>query len=264
MKLITLTTDLGTADPYVGMVRGTLFRLFPGIQVVDISHEIPPYDIQRCALFVKWSFRSFPPGTIHIFGCDPMGSASEQGGIVARFEGHYFVGPNNGIMTLIAGGEEFECRKISHPDLIPQPLSQQSFLIRDLYAPAAALLASGADLDEIGPPIQPKDITYPEPVYTDPFIRGQIIHVDRFGNCITNISRKLFSQAKNNRAFKIVVRNHSLTKIYLGYEKSMTGGDPIAIFGSDGQLEICVILGSASGLFGLNIGHSVTLEYLNK
>lgn len=262
MKLITLTTDLGNADPYVGIVKGTLYRLFPSIQVVDISHEVPAYDIQRCALFLKWAYPAFPKKTIHIFGCDPVGSGN-QGGIVAYFDDHFFVGPDNGIMTLIAAGKPYECRQISNPDLISSPL-QQSFLIRDLYAPAAALLASGADLDEIGPMVQPKDITYPEPVYSDPFIRGQIIHIDHFGNCITNISRPLFTEAKKERSFKIVFRNHSLTRIFMGYEKSMQGGDPLAIFGSDGHLEICVILGSASGLFGLNLGHSVTLEFIQK
>ncbi len=262
MKLITLTTDLGNKDPYVGIVKGTLYRLFPSIQIVDISHEVPQFDIQRCALFLKWAYPSFPKDSIHIFACDPSGS-SEQGGIVAYFEGQYFVGPDNGIMTLIAGEKPYECRQISHPDLIPKAL-HQSFLIRDMYAPAAALLASGADLDEIGPPVDPKDITYSEPVYNDPFIRGQIIHVDHFGNCITNISRSLFSEAKSDRAFKIVFRNHSLSRIFLGYEKIMQGGDPIAIFGADGHLEICVILGSASSLFGLNIGHSITLEFVQK
>jgi S-adenosylmethionine hydrolase len=259
MKIITLTTDLGLSDPYVGMVKGTLFRLFPKVQVIDISHTIQNYDIQRCAFLLKWAYPSFPEGSVHIFGCDPSGSV-QQGGIAAFFKGHYFVGPDNGIMTLIAGGEKFECRRISNPDLLP-PDPKPSFLIQDVYAPAAALLASGAGLDEIGPETLPKDITYPEPVYSDPFIRGHIIHVDHFGNCITNISRTLFSSAKKNRPFKIVFRNHNLSRIFLGYEKAMQGGDPIAVFGSHGNLEICVILGSASSLFGLNVGHSITLEY---
>ncbi len=259
MKIITLTTDLGLMDPYVAMVKGTLFRLYPPIQVVDISHTIENYDTQRCALMLKLAYPTFPTGSIHIFGADPMGSAT-QGGIVAFYNGHYFVGPDNGIMTLIAGNDTFECRRISNPDLLSTNL-KPSFLILDLYAPAAALLASGADLDEIGPETEPKETTYPEPVYSDPFIRGQIIHVDHFGNCISNIPRTLFSAAKKERSFKITVRNHALNRIFLGYEKSMHGGDPIAIFGSHGNLEICVILGSACSLLGLNIGHNITLEY---
>lgn len=262
MTLITLTSDLGTADPYVAMVKGTLYRLYSKITVVDISHEVPPFDKQRCAYIVRWAYSSFPKGTIHLFGCDP-GTSLSTGGIVASMDGHYFIGPDNGIMSLIALEKPYECRHISNKNLFPD-IIQPSFLIRDLYAYAAAYLASGGTFEEMGIEAESQQMTNREPNVTDTAIRGEIIYVDRFGNCITNITRDTFSRLKNGRSFNIIFRNHSLRKIYLEYDNSLHGGEPIALFGSTGHLEICAILGSASALFGLNIGHNITLEFNNK
>jgi len=262
MRIITLTTDLGHSDPYVAMVKGTLYRLYSKVQVIDISHEVPPFDRLRCAYLLRWAYPSFPENSIHIFACD-SGNAQSGYGIAVKFNGHYFIGPDNGIMGLISLGEDIKSHKISNPNLLPDAM-HRSFIVRDVYAYTAAFIASGAPLEEVGEEIIPVFNTNREPLASDPVIRGEIIHIDHFGNCITNITRSVFTEMKKNRGFKIVFRNHELYKIYLEYDRSIEGGDPIALFGQYGHLEIAALYGSASTLFGLNIGHTISLEFLNK
>jgi S-adenosyl-L-methionine hydrolase (adenosine-forming) len=262
MRIITLTSDLGHKDPYLPMVKGKLLRLYPDIQIHDISHEIPVYDRIRCAHMLRWTYRSFPEDSIHIFSVE-AGTAQSGNGLIAKLNQHYFIGPDNGIISLIALDEEFECYRINNPLIIPDRF-QPSLLIRDVFTNVAAFIASGGPIEEVGDLMEPISIGNREPLVREDIIRGEIIHIDRFGNCITNITRVLFQEMKDNRPFKITFRNHELNKIYLEYDRSIDMGDPIALFGATGHLEIASIYGNAHTLFGLNIGHNISLEFINK
>lgn len=262
MRIITLTSDLGHQDPYLPMVKGKLLGLYPDIQIHDISHEIPPYDRIRCAYMLRWTYTSFPEGTIHIFAVE-AGSTQNGKGIIAKCNNHFFIGPDNGIISLIALDDALECYSIQSPIIVPD-FYHPSLLIRDVFTSVAAFIASGGPIEEVGEPITPFTIGNREPLVRDDVMRGEIIHIDRFGNCITNITRSLFQEFKNNRPFKISFRNQELSKIYLEYDRSIDMGDPIALFGATGHLEIASIYGNAHTLFGLNIGHGITLEFINK
>lgn len=262
MRIITLTSDLGHQDPYLPMVKGKLLSLYSDIQIFDISHEIPVYDRIRCAYMLRWTYNSFPEGSIHIYSVD-AGSAQNGNGLVAKLNQHYFIGPDNGIISLIALNQEFECYQINNPLIIPENF-QPSLLIRDVFTNVAAFLASGGPIEEVGDIKEPIRIGNREPLVRDNVIRGEIIHIDRFGNCITNITRKLFQELKDNRPFKIMFRNHELSKIYLEYDRNLDMSDPVALFGATGHLEIASIYGSAHSLFGLNNGHNISLEFINK
>lgn len=245
MPIITLLTDFGTADAYVGEMKGVLLTRAPEATVVDISHEVPPQDVEAGRLAVARYWRRFPPGTVHLAVVDP-GVGSPRAALAVASDGRFLVGPDNGLLSpalLLPGA-----RAIA---LSEAPGASPTFHGRDVFAPAAAALTIGVSLESLGSLVSdPLVHRTPEAVRReDGAIVGQVITVDRFGNAITNLV------GVRGGAVEVAGRRVSLVRVYADVER----GAACALVGSSGLLEIAVRDGSAALELGLARGSEVVL-----
>ena len=244
--IITLTTDFGTADGYVGEVKGVLASHAPDAELVDITHDIPPQDVDRGRLTVARIWRRFPPGTIHLVVVDP-GVGTDRAALAVRSDGRFLVGPDNGVLSpalLHAGALAVE---------LPLPArSSATFHGRDVFAPAAAALARGESIDALGG-IAAKPIVRrtPEPVRrADGAFEGQVIVLDRFGNAVTNLI------GLRGGTIEIAGQSVSIRHTYA----EVPSGEPVAVTGSTGFIEIAVRDGDAARTLGIHRGDRVVLR----
>jgi S-adenosylmethionine hydrolase len=257
-RIITLMTDFGTSDHYVGVMKGVILNINLQAQIVDITHTIPPQDIHGAALLIDAAYRYFPAGTIHLIVVDP-GVGSHRRAIICQTKTACFICPDNGILTHILHNEE-HIRTVSVENSVYfLPQISNTFHGRDIFAPVAAHLSRGVPIDKLGSPlIDPVRLPIPEPKVTNEVIVGHIIWIDAFGNLVTNISREIFeSLAGRNSAVihagiaKIERLNHSYTEAEIG--------EPLAIIGSSNRLEISINQGNATQVLGLKRGDAVTI-----
>ena len=244
--LITLLTDFGTADGYVAEMKGVLLTSAPAVQVVDLSHDIAPHDVEAARLAVARYWRRFPPGTIHVVVVDP-GVGSDRQAIAVLSEGRFLVGPDNGVLSpalLLPGG-----RAVSLP--VPADAAP-TFHGRDVFAPAAAALARGAPLDSLGQPLEEPVIRRtPEAVREDDgWLRGEVIVIDRFGNAVTNLL------GVHRGDVRIGTRDVPLRRTYA----DVATGEAIALVGSSGLIEIAVRDGNAAHTLALSRGSIVRVR----
>lgn len=259
MPIITLTSDLGDGSHYAAIIKGTILRLLPSANLVDVTHSISNYDIMHAAYVVGRSFHAFPPGTVHMIGVDPEQTDYQAEAIAVKCEGHFFVGPNNGVISLICDHLSADCYKIGLESVILTEFPR-SFRAARVFASAAAYLASGGDIEGLGEAIPLKDIRWGDPSYSNNCLRGKIIHIDRFGNAITNIQREEFMELKQERRFEIFIRNVRLRRIVSTYS-DVSKADALAIFGESRRLEIAMREASAAELLGLKLHDMITIEF---
>lgn len=254
--IITLTTDFGTRDAYVASMKGVLLSLCPSATLVDITHEVPPQDIRAGAYLLDHACRWFPQGTVHLAVVDP-GVGGARRPIAVRTERHTFVGPDNGLLSRAGVRERvLEAVQITERRYALPEISR-TFHGRDLFAPAAARLAQGLSLSALGPPA-PDRVQLPDlkPILSGDVMTGSVIHIDRFGNAITNILEPDFRAFVGAGPFEITTRSIRLTVLSDSYD-AVPPGAPLAIFGSGGELEISVNSGDASASFGIRGGEPV-------
>ncbi|MDP5171444.1 MAG: SAM-dependent chlorinase/fluorinase [Bacteroidia bacterium] len=259
MPIITLTSDLGDGSHYSAIVKGAILRLLPSANLVDVTHTISNYDIMHAAYVVGRSFRAFPEGTVHVVAVDPEQAEEQAEAIAVAWEGHYFVGPNNGVLSLICDQLPVESRRIVMSSVLLDQYPR-SFRAARVFAPAAAFLASGGELEELGPEVPLKDLRWGDPSYSNNCLRGKIIHIDRFGNAITNIHKNEFLELKMERRFEIFIRNVRLRRIVTTYS-DVSKADALAIFGESDRLEIAMRETSAAELLGLKLHDMITIEF---
>lgn len=259
MAIITLTSDWGLSDYYVGAVKGVIYSYCPQAIIVDITHNITPFDLKNAGFIVKNCYKNFPEGTIHILGIDTEES-DEFSHIVVKADGHYFIGCDNGIFSIIIGDTPYEAVTIE----IPQDTGYFTFSSRDRFAKVASMLASGCQLSEIGNPHNSLKIIFPlQPTYNANFIHGYVIYIDNYQNLITNISKELFDKVRNKRDFNITFTNiNYVIKDILNCYRDAKDVSIMALFGSHGFLEIAINRGNASELLGLNIDSDVFVKFL--
>lgn len=269
MAIITLTTDFGTADAYVAAMKGVIWSVAPQVQIADISHDIRPQDLAHGAFVFRHAFEYFPPGAIHVVVVDP-GVGTPRRLIAARAAGHFILAPDNGVLTLVA--QDFlmnEVRAITRRDWF-RPAPAATFHGRDILAPVAARLASGAPFDEIGPAIaEPlKSLSLPPPeVAPDGALVGCIIQIDRFGNLISNLRRWTIDDWSARRGIQtatVRLRTANAGDINVGTIShtyaDANPGDPLALFGSNADaLEIAIRDGSAAAHFKATVGAIIVL-----
>lgn len=249
MRAITLLTDFGTADYFVGAMKGAILSINPQAVIVDITHETPAQDVAAGAFTLLAAFDTFPEGTVHVAVVDP-GVGSERRPIVVAAGNHLFVGPDNGIFTYIYERESsFEVVHITDEKYFRNPVST-TFHGRDIFAPVAAALSTGVDFASFGSPIV-------DPVRLMNSSEPQIIHIDRFGNLITNITRDQFKDGTQLSVNGTVI--NAFRKFY--GESGGAIGEPFAIWGSAGFLEIAIDGGSAAESLAVKPGASVTLNH---
>ena len=259
--IITLTTDFGLNDHFVGTMKGAILSLAPEAEIVDICHSVQAFDILDGALTLAQAYSYFPVRTVHVVVVDP-GVGSSRRPILASSERQNFVAPDNGVLSLIYAREErLSVRHITSEHYFLQPLSN-TFHGRDIFAPVAAYLAKGVDHEKFGDEITDfVRFNAPRPKVIDPkTIRGVVLKVDRFGNLVTNITPQdvpLLFQPKPP-AFKIVVGKNEITSMKTNYAEGAPG-EVFGILGSMGYLEIAANRGAAAQLVAAGKGAEVNV-----
>jgi S-adenosyl-L-methionine hydrolase (adenosine-forming) len=262
MRLITLMTDFGLKDGNVGVMKGVILGIAPQAQIVDISHLIPAQNVAEAALILLRSALYFPSETIHIVVVDP-GVGTARRPMAARLGSQLFVGPDNGVITLLLEYAEQQGwpTEFVHLDK-PQfwlPKVSHVFHGRDIFAPTAAHLANGKTLAEVGRPItDPIRLALPKPTQTPTGWRGEIIHIDHFGNAASNIRVEHLAEVDQR---KITVQLGGMTIAGLVQTfGERAPGEVVALYGSTGNLIISVVNGRAAEQFGIKIGDPLTVS----
>lgn len=247
MPIITLLTDYGTTDSYVGEVKGVLLSRVPGVTLVDLTHEIPPGDIAAAAYVLGRCWVQFPPGTVHLAVVDP-GVGTSRNALALSAAGQFLVGPDNGLFSGILRGTAIEAAILATP-----ASASATFLGRDLFGPAAAALALGTPLRTLGAPYAevPRRVSGAVPHYEGKMVVGEVIYVDRYGNLVTNLTSDLVPSYAVLEAESLAIGPLRTT---FG---DVAAGGLLAYLGSGGTVEIAVRGGSASRRLGLGVGGRV-------
>jgi hypothetical protein len=275
MAIITLTTDFGWKDPYVGAVKGAIHKELQNVNIVDISHDVSPFHIAEAAYIIEKAYGSFPEGTIHIIGVDAE-HTPENKHVAILLNGHYFICADNGVLCLIMS--KLKAEKMVEINIHDRISS--NFTTLDVFVSTACHIARGGTLEVIGKPIKSlRSITGIHPIIAEgqTYINGQIIYIDNYGNSVTNISRELFTQVGRGRKFELFARSERIKIIYERYSdfvdfdievsKRDKDGKGLAVFNSSGLIEIATYrsnprtVGSASTLFGLQIDQPVIVNF---
>jgi S-adenosylmethionine hydrolase len=246
--IITLTTDFGLSDPFVGIMKGVILGIAPDTQLVDISHEVRSYDILEGAFLIDTAYRYFPKGTVHVVVVDP-GVGSARRPIAVAFDGHVFVGPDNGVLSAVLSEEAYH---ITNSKLFLDSVSR-TFHGRDIFAPVAAHLARGGALETVGPRIG--DLVkkpLPKPALQDGKVVACVLRTDKYGNLITNLRREDLSDG-----FFIRIAGIRIMRLCNTFSEA-TPGELFAVEGSTGYIEIALNQGSAAEL--LNVGSGAEIE----
>lgn len=257
MAIITLTTDLGYKDFYQAALKGSILTLLPNVNIIDITHNISAFNIPQAAFVLKNAFPYFPKGTVHLIGINSVFDEKTKY-LAVNYKGHYFVGSDNGVFSLIFDEYPSEIVELS----IMQDLKFLHFPLTDIFAKAACHLAAGGKMKEIGIPIDElEEKVHLQPVIEHNIIKGSVIYIDSFQNVITNISKDLFSKIQQNRDFMLYFRkNESISQLSWHYNE-VPEGEKLCLFGISNYLEIAINKGNASGLLGLHLGDIVRVEF---
>jgi hypothetical protein len=256
--LITLTTDFGTPDHFVGVMKGVILGIAPRVRIVDITHGIPPFDVNEAAFTIAQAWRWFPKGTIHVVVVDP-GVGTARRPILVEAGGHRFIGPDNGVFTLVYDAGPLKVRAIENAKLMLKEVSR-TFHGRDVFAPAAAHLARGVAASRFGKIVRDfvrsasmKPVMTKENRWT-----GRVLKVDRFGNLITNFHIDEFGGVCTRR-FEMLAGNSIIGRLVQTYAESGEG-EVAVIVGSSGFLEISVNRRSAAERLDCGAGAEVELR----
>jgi S-adenosylmethionine hydrolase len=266
-RVITLTTDFGLDDEYVGVMKGVIISYAPGATIIDLTHNISSQAVREAAFLLAASYRYFPTGTVHVAVVDP-GVGSDRKIVVVQADGHLFVAPDNGILTLLLD-EKFEAAyEVTNSDLFRKPVSN-TFHGRDIMAPVAAQLADGLAVADIGPVVEREalvklTLSVSTINHDQQTIHGEIIGKDKFGNLLTNIHvDDIASLTGHGSKEQIVVKVKAMVcnGLHNSYGAAAPGS-PVAVVGSREYLEIGVNQGSAAALLEAGSGDAVTVALL--
>jgi S-adenosylmethionine hydrolase len=248
--IITLTTDFGLSDPFVGIMKGVILGIAPDVQIVDISHDIRSYDVVEAAFLIDSTYRYFPEGTVHVVVVDP-GVGSARRPIAASTRGHFFLAPDNGVLSAVFGAEVYH---ITNRSLFLDSVSQ-TFHGRDIFSPVAAHLVKGTPIESVGPRILDflkRPLPKPRP-QGDKTV-GTVLRIDKFGNIITNLRRRDLSDD-----FTIHVAGLAITRLRSSFSEAERG-EFFAIEGSTGFIELALDQGSAADKLNVERGDEIEVE----
>ena len=254
MPVVTLTSDFGLRDHYVALIKGALLRRHQPLNIVDITHQIDNYDIVQAAFLFKNAWRAFPPGTIHLLSVNDFYNR-DQPFVAIRFEAHYFIGPDNGLFSLIFDTVPEEIYLLTIP-------SDPRFPLMEVFGEAVGHIAAGRPFEAIGPPAGDllQRLTF-QPVIGPARIRGTVIHIDNYENAIVNISRALFEQVGGQRPFALFFKRHDPITQLSEHYYDVPVGEPLCRFNSADLVEIAVNMGKASTLLGLTLEDTVQIDF---
>lgn len=254
MPTVTLTTDFGDQDYYVAAIKGAILSRKEEVKLIDISHKINNFDIVQGAFILKNAYPHFPKGTIHLI---TVNNAPEAGKtfLAVRYDDHYFIGPDNGILALVLGEVSQDIYELEYKD-------KSSFPLTEIFSKAVAHITSGMPFNEIGIPIEKiEERIVIQPVTNPMNIRGAVVYIDNFENLILNIDEDLFNKVSNNRDFSLYYkRHHPITQLSTHYS-DVPIGDILCFFNSTGYLEIAINMGKAASMLGLKVGDVVQIDF---
>jgi len=265
MSIITLLTDFGTEDVYVGVMKGVILSINPSAAVVDVCHYIDPQDLIEAAYLIKSSYKYFPRGTIHIIVVDP-GVGGDRSIVAVKISGHIFLAPDNGVLTLLMNeGEVDTIVRVENRRYFLDSISR-TFHGRDIFAPVGSHISKGVPIEKLGPHLVMQDLirlSIPKPYISDKDeLIGMIISIDRFGNCMSNIDENFLNKfVKNGSEKKLEIKIgktviNSLSHTYIDAGPKC----PLAIIGSFGYLEIALNCDNAGHLLNIKKGDTITLK----
>jgi len=257
--LVTLITDFGTKDPYAGITKGMINEANKEVRIIDITHDIQAHDVLSAAFTLVRAYEYFPAGTVHVAIVDPE-VGSKQRNIAVQTDQYMFVGPDNGIFSMVYEKEKNkEIREINNPTYFYKRVSS-TFHGRDIYAPCAGHLSAGRDFTEIGQIVtNHKRIVYPEVIQDGNILKGEIVSIDSFGNLISNVPVHKFKSFAGKRKIGVSFATVRFNKIMDHYSE-VSKGTPLVLFGSSGHLEISMNEGSASDYFMTSVGSTITIR----
>jgi len=251
--IVTLTTDFGTRDSYVAQLKGALLTRCADLRIHDLTHEIAAHDVVEGALFLAAAVPAFPAGTVHLAVVDP-GVGGDRRPIAVELAGQHVVCPDNGLLTLLARSHPIDAvHELTDPRFRREPVSA-TFEGRDVFAPAAAHLACGGSLADLGRRVSELvELGLSEPEQTEDGMRGEVMHVDRFGNAVTNIHVSMLRGDLDRTRVHAAGRELLLLRTYA----DTASGEALALVGSSGYVEVAVREGSAADALGLERGSAV-------
>jgi S-adenosylmethionine hydrolase len=255
--IITLTTDFGTDSPFVAAMKGVLLSINPAARLIDLSHDIPPFDVRHVSFFLAEALPYFPPGTLHVVVVDPE-VGSHRDVLFVAVAGQRLLVPDNGCWTLLAEGHSRPLRviRLTEPRFW-RPIVSSTFHGRDIFAPAAAYLSLGVNPTELGPiTTEWRQLAWPAPTRHADHLKGEVIFVDHFGNLITNICGAALPAATT----RITVAGTATARRVRAYADAPTG-ELVALISSNGLLEVAEVQGNASRRLGLGVGAPVSVEW---
>jgi len=252
-RILTLTTDFGYKDPYVGVLKGVILSICIDCTLVDLTHGITPHSILEGNFSIRGSYPFFPKGTLHLMVVDP-GVGGQRRILYLENGGHAFLAPDNGLLTGLIS-EASLIRSVENKSLFMQDVSH-TFHGRDIFAPVAAKLLTGMSPENLGPVVDnPVTIEWSEPTFTGATIEGSIIYIDVYGNLVTNITRNHINRLKGNRK-TVYLCGKEIGEPQPSYS-IRSKGSPLAILGSFDHLEVAVNEGNAAQLYNVGTGDEV-------
>ncbi len=259
MTIVTLTTDWNTNDYYVGAIKGKILSKSTQVQVVDISHQVPAFNITQAAFILRNCFYNFPKGSIHIIGVNTEGG-KDMPFLLVEYKKHYFIGTDNGIFGLLFNEEPDKIIELKSP---PELKSFTSFSI---FSETASKIANGDKPESLGKVVKKYQEKIPLRAAIDKsVITGSVIYIDSFRNAITNITKDLFDRIGENKPFEIFVQsNHYIITHLNNYYHETSPGEILAIFNSVGLLEIAINKGNAADLLNLSTNSSIRIKFKEK
>lgn len=258
MSVISLLTDFGIDDNFVGVMKAVILNINPKVQIVDLCHNVKPQDIGEAAFLLMNSFKYFPKCAIHLVVVDP-GVGSKRKKILVKTKNYYFIAPDNGVLSPALECEDVQgIIEITKEEYFLKPISD-TFHGRDVFAPAAAYLSLGKKIDNFGKRIKSiKHLNIAKPRLLKNEIIGEVIYIDHFGNLITNITKNTFEEFTKDSDFKICIGNTVIKKISHSYREEKKE-NLLAVFGSFGNLEISIREGNAKESLSLDKGVQVQI-----
>ncbi len=256
MHIVTFISDLGLSDFYVGAIKGAILRQSPQVQIVDISHNINPYDIVQASFILKNAYAEFPEGTVHLAGVNNDAEKIPQL-IAISYDKHYFIAPDNGLLSLALPDFKGPVYSLKKTEDIAFPM-------KELFANAVAHIKSDQPFENIGTPQETlvERISL-QPVISSSQIRGSVIHVDHYGNVVLNITKSLFEKVANDREFALYFkRHHPITQMSRHYT-DVDVGEILCLFNASDNLEIAIHMGRASEMLGLKVDDTVQVDFLS-
>ncbi len=272
MQIITLTTDMGLQDHYVAALKGTILKLCPTAHIIDISHQVKPFNISEAAYYVSSCIENFPEGSVHIIGVDTepivnFGGSDGSFPSILKYQGQYIIANDNGFFGAFLQEKEYESfwridDILSNPKLF-------TFPTKNMFVPVACKLLQGDKIETLASkfPSFKKAFTQTAIIETN-LIKGSVIHIDNFGNLIVNVNKELFNRFGNDVPFTIYfrTREYFIDKISASYNE-VPDGEKVAIFNENGLLEIAINRGANGGnggaekLFGVHLGDVIRIEF---